>query len=180
MSQTIPRNGSIRRRIDLKYFYILQHSSNTFGNNRRIIDLYLSALTLLGWLVFATLGSPAAAQVLEENTNRDARDAGTPASQPPTSGQEGTGAASEQITPEDFAFHAQFTNVTQYHPPFTSPFYGPNSLLPGHRGAETTDLTLFAGARVWDALEAYVNPEVDQGFGLSDTLGVAISERGSI
>jgi high affinity Mn2+ porin len=27
--------------------------------------------------------------------------------------------------------------------------------------------------RVWDQLEAYVNPEVDQGFGLSDTLGVA-------
>ena len=34
-------------------------------------------------------------------------------------------------------------------------------------------MTLFAGLRVWDGLEAYVNPEVDQGFGLSNTLGVA-------
>jgi high affinity Mn2+ porin len=74
---------------------------------------------------------------------------------------------------ENFSIHGQFTNVTQYHPPFTSPFYGSNSLLPGHRGDETIDLTLFAGLRVWDGLEAYVNPEVDQGFGLSNTLGVA-------
>src|SRR5712691_3855551 len=75
--------------------------------------------------------------------------------------------------PENFSMHGQFTNVTQYHPPFTSPFYGPNSLIPGHRGNETIELTLFAGLRVWDGLEAYVNPEVDQGFGLSNTLGVA-------
>jgi high affinity Mn2+ porin len=34
-------------------------------------------------------------------------------------------------------------------------------------------LTLFAGLRLWDGLEAYVNPEVDQGFGLSNTFGIA-------
>jgi high affinity Mn2+ porin len=79
----------------------------------------------------------------------------------------------EENVPENFSIHGQFTNVTQYHPPFTSPFYGPNSLIPGHRGNETVDLTLFVGLRLWDGLEAYVNPEVDQGFGLSNTLGVA-------
>jgi high affinity Mn2+ porin len=94
-------------------------------------------------------------------------------SQAPTSGPEQAGPASEETIPEAFSIHGQFTNVTQYHPPFTSPFYGPNSLIPGHRGNETTDLTLFAGVRLWDGLEAYVNPEVDQGFGLSNTLGVA-------
>jgi hypothetical protein len=143
------------------------------GNIGRITDLSLGALTLLAWLVFSTMGSPAAAQVVEEKANRDAQGASSSASQPPASEPEETGPASEQSTLEDFALHAQFTNVTQYHPPFTSPFYGPNSLPPGHRGAETNDLTLYAGARVWDGLEAYVNPEIDQGFGLSDTLGVA-------
>jgi hypothetical protein len=94
-------------------------------------------------------------------------------SQAPTSGPEQAGPTSEETVPEGFGIHGQFTNVTQYHPPFTSPFYGPNSLIPGHRGNETTDLTLFAAVRLWDGLEAYVNPEPDQGFGLSNTLGVA-------
>src|SRR6266446_4330118 len=81
--------------------------------------------------------------------------------------------ASEERVPERFSLHAQFTNVTQYHPRFRSPFRGPNSLDPGHRGNETVDATLYAGIRVWDGLEFYANPEVDQGFGLSNTLGVA-------
>jgi hypothetical protein len=62
--------------------------------------------------------------------------------------------APEETTAEDFSIHGQFTDVTQYHPPFTSPFYGPNSLTPGHRGNETIDLTFFAGLRPWDGLEA--------------------------
>jgi hypothetical protein len=122
MSRTIPSNRSIRHRIELQCFCNPKHSSNTFGNIGRITDLSLGALTLLAWLVFSTLGSPAAAQVVEEKANRDAQGASSPASQPPASGPEETGPASEQSTLEDFALHAQFTNVTQYHPPFTSPF----------------------------------------------------------
>jgi high affinity Mn2+ porin len=91
---------------------------------------------------------------------------GTDASTPDTS-------APENIEPEAWSLHGQFTNVTQYHPPFTSPVRGANSLDPGHRGDETVDATLFAGIRVWDGLEFYANPEIDQGFGLSDTLGAA-------
>ena len=74
---------------------------------------------------------------------------------------------------EWYSLHGQFTNVTQYHPPFTAPFSGTNSLNPGHRGAETMDATVFAGFRLADGLEFYANPEIDQGFGLSDTHGVA-------
>jgi len=86
----------------------------------------------------------------------------------------GEGAATpEGSAPEWFSIHGQFTNVTQYHPPFTSAVRGTNSLDPGHRGNETIDATLFAGIRVWDGLEFYANPEVDQGFGLSNTLGTA-------
>ena len=46
-------------------------------------------------------------------------------------------------------------------------------MISGSRGDETFDATLFAGIRLWDGGEAYVDPEIDQGFGLSDTLGIA-------
>src|ERR1700719_541781 len=75
--------------------------------------------------------------------------------------------------PEDWSLHGQATFTEQYHPAFTSPYRGRNSLDPGSRGDETFDLTLFAGVRLWDGGEAWANPEVDQGFGLSDTVGVA-------
>ena len=38
---------------------------------------------------------------------------------------------------------------------------------------ETFDFTLYAGARLWSGAEIWINPEIDQGFGLSSTLGVA-------
>lgn len=74
---------------------------------------------------------------------------------------------------ETYSLHGQFTEVTQYHPSFTSPFRGPNSLDPGNRGDETVDVTLYGGIRVTDALALYADPEIDQGFGLSNTLGIA-------
>lgn len=72
-----------------------------------------------------------------------------------------------------WGFHAQFTSVTQFHPAFHAAFSGPNSLDNGARGDTTNDLTLFIGARLWRGAEIWLNPEIDQGFGLSDTLGVA-------
>jgi high affinity Mn2+ porin len=75
--------------------------------------------------------------------------------------------------PEAWSVHGQATIVEQYHPAFTSPYMGKNSLDPKSLGDETFDTTLFAGVRLWDGGEAYINPEVDQGFGLSDTIGVA-------
>lgn len=96
----------------------------------------------------------------------------TPAAPAPAPLGEG-GVGPEAPAPEWFSLHGQFTNVTQFHPAFRSPFHGPNSLAPGSHDAETTDATLFAGVRLWDGLEFYANPEIDQGFGLSNTLGVA-------
>jgi high affinity Mn2+ porin len=77
------------------------------------------------------------------------------------------------VEPEQVSLHGQFTYVVQYHPSFTSPYSGANSLYPGGSAKETTDVTLFVGARLWRGAELYVNPEIDQGFGLSNTLGVA-------
>jgi high affinity Mn2+ porin len=75
--------------------------------------------------------------------------------------------------PEMWAVHGQVTNVTQRHPQFTSPYSGTNSLIANGRTEETTDVTLYAGVRLWRGAEFWINPEIDQGFGLSNTVGMA-------
>jgi high affinity Mn2+ porin len=75
--------------------------------------------------------------------------------------------------PQAFALHVQATVTLQAHPAFTSPYRGPFSLDPGARADETTDFTVYAGARLWSGAEFWVTPEIDQGFGLSDTVGIA-------
>jgi high affinity Mn2+ porin len=70
-------------------------------------------------------------------------------------------------------FHAQATSVWQGYPSIRSPYEGQNSLPGSGQGRETVDLTLFAGVRLWQGAELWFNPEIDQGFGLSDTHGAA-------
>jgi high affinity Mn2+ porin len=82
-------------------------------------------------------------------------------------------ASAAAVAAEDWNLHGQFTAVEQAHPGFHAPYSGANSLAPGGSGKETVDLTLFGGARLWHGAALYVDPEIDQGFGLSDTLGVA-------
>lgn len=69
--------------------------------------------------------------------------------------------------------NGQATFVEQYHPAFHSPYRGANSLDPGSRGDETFAVSVIAGLHLWNGATAYADPEVDQGFGLSKTLGVA-------
>ncbi|MBX9650459.1 MAG: carbohydrate porin [Xanthobacteraceae bacterium] len=71
-----------------------------------------------------------------------------------------------------FAFHAQATYVNQYDPSFAAPYKGRNSLAP-NIGRETSDITLYGGVRLWQGAEAWINPELDQGFGLSGSVGIA-------
>ena len=72
-----------------------------------------------------------------------------------------------------FAIHGQTTVVEQAHDAFRSPYEGANSLSSYAIGRETFDATLFGGVRPWKGGELWINPEIDQGFGLSDTLGLA-------
>ena len=81
--------------------------------------------------------------------------------------------ATADAAPEQWSLHGQATTVLQYHAGFRSPYAGLNSLSGDSHDDETTDLTLFAGARLWQGAAFYLNPEVDQGYGLSDTLGLA-------
>jgi high affinity Mn2+ porin len=78
----------------------------------------------------------------------------------------------EALETDRFAFHAQSTLLEQYASPFRSPYVGTNSLNP-NQARETFDATFYAGMKLWDGAEAWVNPEMDQGFGLSSSVGAA-------
>jgi high affinity Mn2+ porin len=86
--------------------------------------------------------------------------------------------ATEDARSERFAIHGQVTYVEQETAPFHAPYSGTNSLS-SDSGRETVDATLFLGARIWSGAEAWLNADVDQGFGLNDTLGVAAFPSGA-
>ena len=77
------------------------------------------------------------------------------------------------IDPNSWSVHGQFTYIEQGYPAFHSPYQGTNSLSGGSQVQNTASATAFVGYRPWDGTEIYVNPELMQGFGLSNTLGVA-------
>ncbi len=74
---------------------------------------------------------------------------------------------------EQFAIHAQSTFVAQGNFAFRAPYEGINSLDGGGDLRQTWDVTIYAGMKPWAGGEIWANPEVDQGFGLRNTLGVA-------
>jgi high affinity Mn2+ porin len=92
----------------------------------------------------------------------------------------GTGvAAADEALPglesgrnEPYAIHGQTTYVEQETNAFRASYRGPNSLSP-NEGRETFDATLYLGARLWSGAEGWISGEVDQGFGLDNTLGLA-------
>ncbi len=76
--------------------------------------------------------------------------------------------------PQNWAVHGQSTFLFQAHPGFGSSVpQGPQSMDSDRRADETFDATLYAGLRTWQGGEFWINPEIDQGFGLQNTLGVA-------
>lgn len=78
----------------------------------------------------------------------------------------------ELAAPDNWSIHGQTTYLNQYAFPFRAPYHGQNS-LDSKAGRETWDATLYAGLRLWQGAELWINPEIDQGFGLSGALGVA-------
>ena len=73
---------------------------------------------------------------------------------------------------DQFAFHGQTTFIEQYAAPFRSPYLGPQSLSPS-QGRESLDFMYFIGTKLWKEAELWIDPEFNQGFGLSDTKGIA-------
>jgi high affinity Mn2+ porin len=84
-----------------------------------------------------------------------------------------TSEQSEEVTPENWAIHGQATFTPMFQPAFRSSTQGPLSLSSAANGRETADATLYLGFRPWQGAEIWINPEMDQGFGLGNTTGVA-------
>ncbi len=68
--------------------------------------------------------------------------------------------------------HAQTTYIQQGYPSYRALYSGANSLSPAAQTRETWTMSAFAGVRLWDGGAVYYNPELFQGFGLSDTVGL--------
>lgn len=71
------------------------------------------------------------------------------------------------------AFHGAVTFTYQGNAAFSSPYQGANSLPSGTEAREIADAGLYAGVRLWRGAEIWINPVLDQGFGLGNTHGVA-------
>jgi high affinity Mn2+ porin len=69
--------------------------------------------------------------------------------------------------------HGQSTYLGQGYPAFRAPYTGTNSLTPARQAQATWSNSLYLNARLWEGGEVYYNPELLQGFGLSDTVGLA-------
>jgi high affinity Mn2+ porin len=69
--------------------------------------------------------------------------------------------------------HGQSTFLPQGYPAFRAPYSGPNSLTPAPQLQQTWSNSLYLNARLWDGGEIYYNPELLQGFGLNNTVGLA-------
>jgi high affinity Mn2+ porin len=78
--------------------------------------------------------------------------------------------------PQWLSVHAQITDTQQYHGAFPAAFSGLQSLWPHPDTAKTIDATLFLGIRLGKETEVYINPEIDQGFGLGNPPAAAGQE----
>lgn len=69
--------------------------------------------------------------------------------------------------------HGQSTLVIQGYPSFRSQYEGANSLTASSQIRNTGSASAFLGLRLSPQTEFYINPEIYQGFGLSDVHGLA-------
>jgi high affinity Mn2+ porin len=74
--------------------------------------------------------------------------------------------------------HAQATYIEQGDPGFRSPYQGANSLSGSKQVKNTLTMTAFSDIRLWRGADLVIDPELDQGFGLSATHGVAAFPSG--
>ncbi|MGC2833872.1 MAG: carbohydrate porin [Methylocella sp.] len=95
-------------------------------------------------------------------------DAGASAAEPQAAGSgEATPAA------EQYSFHGQVTWVPQGYPGFRAAYSGPESLPPQAHAAEDFVTDAFLGVGLWQGAAIYLNPEIDEGFGVGNTFGIA-------
>jgi high affinity Mn2+ porin len=76
--------------------------------------------------------------------------------------------------------HFISTVAIQYHPSFSAPYSGLNSMQPYAESATAFVSSLGLDLRLWKGADVVFNPEVSGGYGLSQTLGVAAFPSGLV
>jgi high affinity Mn2+ porin len=80
--------------------------------------------------------------------------------------------AAAEARPQDWNLHMEGTYIGQWHPGFPAQYSGAQSLDNHAATAETVDLDLFLGARLWQGAEFHLDGLFWQGFGFNHTLGI--------
>ena len=81
---------------------------------------------------------------------------------------------------EDAALRFQATVAVQAHPSFAARYSGQNSMQPDAESATSVVMDLSGGLRLWRGAEAWFQPELAGGRGLSSTLGIAAFPSGEV
>ena len=98
---------------------------------------------------------------------------GAPQSQPPTPDNDPLTTMFHHAEWDRLWLSGQANFISQYHPTFTSPYQGKNSLSPEAQDATSRVLTLFTGWRATRTSAFLCDVQETGGHGLGEALGVA-------
>ena len=91
-----------------------------------------------------------------------------------------TSAAPTEATPQQMYVGFQASTITQHVFPFHSPYAGAESFLSRNETETTDTYTIYVGYRINKRLEAYVDPEISKGHGLSTGYGLGGFTNGDV
>jgi high affinity Mn2+ porin len=80
---------------------------------------------------------------------------------------------------EIYSVHGVTTTAVQGYPPFAAAYSGQYSFTPKGQARSGTISDVFMGIRLWEGASAFVNPEINQGYGPQNTVGAANYVNGS-
>ncbi|WP_166142155.1 carbohydrate porin [Methylosinus sp. RM1] len=81
---------------------------------------------------------------------------------------------------EVYSFHGQTTAVLQGYPKFRALYSGKRSFPANGLANAGSTSNLFFGMRLWKGGAVYVNPEIDMGYGLANSVGAASYVNGAV
>lgn len=85
----------------------------------------------------------------------------------------------EDVTEEIYSIHGVSTTAVQGFSPFKADYTGKQSFSPNGQVRSGTLSDVFMGVRLWEGASAFVNPEINQGYGPQNTVGAANYVNGS-
>lgn len=88
--------------------------------------------------------------------------------------------AKSNAAPERYSVHGQSTGVVQGYPKFPALYSGQKSFTPKGQARFGSTTNLFLGLRLWDGGAVYLNPEISEGYGLSNSAGAASFVNGAV